>query len=88
MYVCFFCFLLFTYTKANNSTSVLHSKMNRILTTQHEHTVQIRDIQNELESLRFTVNLWCYLNIGFIIVMIYVSWKTYKRQSKMNEWRL
>lgn len=87
MYVSFLCFLLFTYAKAN-TTSVVHSKMNTILLKQQEHAVQIIDMRMELESLRFTVKLWCYLNIGFIIVMIYVSWKTYKRQIKMNEWRL
>ena len=87
MYVSFIWFLLFTYANANR-TALLHSTMNKILSNQQVHSVKLIDMQMELESLRFTVNLWCYLNIGFIIITIYASWKTYQCQIKLNEWRL
>lgn len=50
--------------------------------------LKMRVFKNELESLRFTIYLWSCFNVGLIIILIYLSWRTYKRQEKMTEWRV
>lgn len=49
---------------------------------------ELKKIKLELESLRFTMALWSYMNVGLIITLVYVSWSSYKRQKKISEWIL
>ena len=66
----------------------MESRINYIDSKCKSQMVKMKEMRNELESLRFTVLLWSFVNVGLMIILIYTSWRTYKRQEKMSEWRL
>ena len=66
----------------------IESRINYIDSKCKSQMVKMKEMRNELESLRFTVLLWSFVNVGLMIILIYTSWRTYKRQEKMSEWRL
>ena len=92
MYVLFL-YIISTYAMtlvSGNETkgASMESRINYIDSKCKSQMVKMKEMRNELESLRFTVLLWSFVNVGLMIILIYTSWRTYKRQEKMSEWRL
>lgn len=73
---------------ANGMNATHEKKMEQLEMDCRMLSTQFRDMRFEIESLRFTMFLWSYVNIGLIIILVYSSWRTYKRQEKMTEWRV
>ena len=62
---------------------------NETTRDQHEElVVKVSQLKNDVESLRFTMYLYSYFNAGLIVILIYLSWRAYKRQEKFTEWRV
>ena len=77
MYVILFCLYIVFVSASRNSEQ------------QNENTTtKLKEMKTELESLRFTIYLWSCFNVGLVIVLVYSSWRTYKRQGKITEWRV
>ena len=88
MHVLFLCILVSIVNAKKTLKQVFHSRLQELESKHSDQEVTLKKMKNELESLRFTMTLWSYLNVGLIIMLVYVSWMSYKRQQKYSEWRL
>jgi len=77
-------YVLFLFCLYTAFTSASENSEQRVENT----TSKFKGMKTELESLRFTMYLWSCFNVGLLLVLVYSSWRAYKRQEKMTEWRV